>query len=283
MSDTRTSPPFGLAAALDVALALPGYTSREAGERALCERMADVLFSRLESPNHSQAESAYLSELTAALWGASVALVETRSEADAQLAERKDALAKSRDALDGLAGVGRLGLSGWLARIGGLVAGFGFTQIVAELLEHEDEVRIIATTSGTLAREVEVAVVSELREPDFGILLAVSTAVAIAAALLVGVWLRWYRGRRIDQLNAELETARSQLAAETSAKRSVVVSRLVRTLVGVMERHYPGAAATEIQASTGLSVDIAGLLAGAEDDAIAAFAARHLSADPLPM
>lgn len=243
--------------------------------------MADVLFERLAWPGHSPAETAYLSELTAALWGAAVAIVEAHSEADSRLAERRDALDKSRQALDGLAGVGRLGLNGWLARIGGLAAGFGFTQIVADLLDHEEEVKVIASTSGTLAREIEIAIISEMREPDFGILFAISTAVAVTAALLVGAWLRWYRSRRIAHLTAELERARADLLAETAAKRSMVVSRLAQTLVGVMERHYPGAAAAEIEAATGLGVRTPALLAGEQNDVVAAFAALHLSADPL--
>jgi len=96
----------------------------------------------------------------------------------------------------------------------------------------------------------------------------------------VGGWLRWYRRRRIATLSAELERVRTDVSREMDAQRAETMSRLVRTLVGVMERHYPGAAAEEIESVLGATCDVTGLLAGSCDDAISAFAERHIAANP---
>lgn len=280
MNDARTAPPIGLAAALDIAIALPGCASPDAGLRALSDRMAATLLDRFAAESRDPRSSQYLTELTAALWGASAALVEARSMAAGRLAETEATYAKSKDALDRLVGVGSLGATGWLARIGGLVAGFSLTQIVGEMMEHEDEVAVVVNKSGALFREIEIAIVSEVREPEFEAMLAVSILMAVVAAVAVGVWLRWYRRRRITQLSEELGLVRAVVSGEMDAQRAQTMSRLVRTLVGVMERHYPGAAAEEIESVLGGSCDVTDLLAGSCDDAISAFAERHIAANP---
>ncbi len=280
MDDARTTPPLGLAAALDIAIALPGCASPDAGLRSLSDRMAATLLDRFAAESRDARSSQYLTELTAALWGASGALVEARSMAAGRLAETEVTYAKSRDALDRLVGVGSLGATGWLARIGGLIAGFSLTQILGELMEHENEVAIVVNKSGALFREIEVGLVSEIREPAFEAMLAISLLMAVLAAVAVGGWLRWYRRRRISLLSAELERVRDDVSREMDAQRAETMSRLVRTLVGVMERHYPGAAAEEIGSVLGSACDVTDLLAGSCDDAISAFAERHIAANP---
>ncbi|MDZ4168489.1 MAG: hypothetical protein U1E26_02370 [Coriobacteriia bacterium] len=158
---------------------------------------------------------------------------------------------------------------------------FGLAAALVEARSHADSQLAARVSTLAKSREVEVALLFEMREPEFGILLMVSITVAVAAAILVGVWLRWYRNRRVAILTAELESARCAMYAELGEKRSAAISRLTRTLVGVMERHYPGAAVSEIEAATGLRVDTTELLAGERDDVIIAFAERHLSADPV--
>jgi len=280
MDDARTSPPIGLAAALDIAIALPGCASPDPGLRSLSDRMAAALLDRFDAESRDPRSSQFLTELTAALWGASAALVEARSVAAGRLAETQAAYAKSKDALDRLVGVGSLGATGWLARIGGLVAGFSLTQIIGEMMEHENEVAVVVNKSGALFREIEIGIVSEIREPEFEAMLAVSLLMAVVAAVAVGMWLRWYRRRRIATLSSELERVRADVSREMDAQRAETMSRLVRTLVGVMERHYPGAAAQEIGSVLGSTCDVADLLAGSCDDAIAAFAERHIAANP---
>lgn len=243
--------------------------------------MASALLERFLLDDGGAGSSMYLTELVAALWGASTALIEARTAAAARLAETQVTYTKSREALDRLAGAGSLGLNGWLARAGGLVAGFSATQIIAELAEHEQDVRIVANESGALFREIEIGLVSEMREPEFEVMLVVSLAVAVVAAVAVGAWLRWYRRRRVETLSAEFERVRCEAVGEIQTHRAEIVSRLVQTLVGVMERHYPGAAAAEIEAALGIPCSAADLLDGSREDVIRDFAARHIAADPL--
>jgi len=276
-----TRPPIGLAASLDIALALPGCASPDPGERQLGDRMAAELFGRFAAEGHDATATAYLTELSAALWGASVGLVEARSASAARVSEAQATYAKSREALDRLAGVGKLSIGGWFARIGALVAGFSITPLLTELFEHEEEVEVVANTSGVLFREMEVAVVSEMREPEFELMLIISLATAAAAAIAVGAWLRWYRKRRVAILSAELDRARCEMAVEARTRRTGLVRQLVRALVRVMERHYPGEASVEIESVVGAPVVVADVLAGSNDDAIDAFAERHFAADPL--
>ncbi|MDO8986713.1 MAG: hypothetical protein Q7V14_00615 [Coriobacteriia bacterium] len=96
-----------------------------------------------------------------------MALVEARSDANERLSETLSTYSQSRTALDRLVGVGSLGPTGWLARIGGLVAGFSFTQLIGEMMEHKQEVTVVLNKSGALARELELGIVFELREPEF--------------------------------------------------------------------------------------------------------------------
>lgn len=280
MTDAQNSPPIGLAAALDIAMALHGCASPDEGLRSLSDRMAAAILDRFAEESRDERSSRYLTELTAALWGASAALVEARAVALARLTDTRSAYAKSRLALDRLVGVGSLGATGWLARVGGLVAGFSLTQIVGEIMEHEEEMSVVVNESGALFRELEIGIVTELREPEFEAMLAVSLLMAVVAAVAVGVFLRWYRTRRIGILTAELERVQAEVTAETEARRAETTSRLVRTLVGVMERHYPGAAAEEIASVLGATCDVEDLLAGACDDAITSFAQRHIAANP---
>jgi len=276
-----TRPPIGLAAALDIAFALPGCASPDCGERALGDRMAAEVFGRFAAQSHDATATAYLTELSAALWAASVRLVEGRAASAARLSEAQATYAKSREALDRLAGVGKLGAGGWLARIGALVAGFSITPLITELLEHEEEVEVVASTSGFLFREIEVAVVSEMREPGFELVLIISLVTAVAATVAVGTWLRRYRTRRVAALSADLDQARCELAASARTRRTETVRQVVRTLVRVMERHYPGEAAIEIESVSGTPVVVADMLAGSDNDAIEAFGERHIAADPL--
>ncbi len=280
MPDVESSPPIGLAASLDIAMTLHGCASPDEGIRSLSDRMASAIFDRFAEESRDERSSRYLTELTAALWAASMALVEARAAALARLTDTRSAYTKSRQALDRLVGVGSLGATGWLARIGGLVAGFSLTQIVGEIMEHEEEVSVVVNESGALFREIEIGIVTEIREPEFEIMLALSLLMAVIAAVAVGMFLRWYRTRRIGKLTQELDRVQAEVTAEAEARRTETTGRLVRTLVCVMERHYPGAAAEEIASVLGATCDVDDLLAGACDDAVTSFAQRHIAANP---
>lgn len=277
--ETRHAPPIGLNAALDIAISLPRAASEDEGERALGLKMADVTLVRFcQMCEGDPAHEAYLSELLPRLWAVSHVLIRGRQEALRELAEARCSYEKSRDSLDRLAGVGSIGMNGWLARLGALLAGFSVPQLIDELGEQQERVAVVVGEGGALARHIEAVVVSELTEPLFGELLIVSLVVGLVAALAVGWALKRYRLRQMTRLQAEIDRVESDAAARVGIRHREALVALLSTLTQVMERHYPGAAAAEVAKTVGHEVTTEDLVAGRAQKALDALLAQHIGA-----
>lgn len=277
--DTPRTPAIGLNAALDIAISLPRAASEDEGERALGLKMADVTLSRFcRVCEGDAAHEAYLSELLPRLWAVSHVLIRGRQDALRELDEAHSSYEKSRESLDRLAGVGSIGLNGWLARLGALLAGFSIPQLIDEFREQEERVAVVVGQGGALARHVEAVILAELKEPLFGEMLLVSLLVGLATTLVAGWALKRYRVNRMARLQAEIDLIERDAAARIQARHRDALAALLATLTIVMERHYPGAAAAEVRKTTGLDVTTDDLLAGRAQQALDVFLVQHIGA-----
>lgn len=277
--DALRTPPIGLNAALDIAISLPRAASEDEGERALGLKMADVTLARCtEMCCGDPAHEAYLGELLPRLWAVSHVLIRGRQAALRELDEANAVYEKTRASLDRLAGVGSIGVNGWLARLGALLAGFSVPQLIDEFAEQEERVAVAVGKSGALARHIEAFILTELREPLFGEMLIVSVAVGLASLFLAGLVLRRYRLRRIERLQAEMDLAEQEASSRVKIRHREALTALLATLTQVMERHYPGAAAAEVAATTGETVSTEDLLSGRANQALGALLGQHLGA-----
>lgn len=278
MEAPRT-PPIGLNAALDIAISLPRAASEDEGERALGLKMAELTLARCtEMCSGDAAHEAYLGELLPRLWAVSHVLIRGRQAALRELDEANAVYEKTRASLDRLAGVGSIGVNGWLARLGALLAGFSVPQLIDELNEQQERVAVAVDRSGALARHIEAVILAELKEPLFGELLLVSLLFGVASLFLAGLVLRKYRLRRIERLQAEMDLAEQEASARIKARHREALTALLATLTQVMERHYPGAAAAEIGITTGQAVMTEELLSGRASGALDALLAQHIGA-----